>query len=292
VAAQGEPAGATDDADVVLRHPGRSIPPLGGRVEVARPPGTPRSAPRSGMAGTLAAMCGRYASIRTKVDLSSLFDAADETDGAELPPDYNIAPTDPVPIVRVAASGTGRGLAIARWGLLPHWAKDPRAGARMINARAETVATSTAFAASFAQRRCLVPADGWYEWRVVPGAARKRPYFMTSRTGEILAFAGIWARWRDRLTCSIVTMPAAGRLATVHDRMPLLLPPAAWARWLRGPADPAALLRPPPEDYVAALEIRPVGSAVGDVRNDGPELIARVPDAPDTGVPTISDALF
>lgn len=235
-------------------------------------------------------MCGRYATTRSTADLTALFEAVDETGDAGLVPDYNVAPTDPVPIVR--ATPAGRTLAVARWGLLPHWARDSRAGARMINARAETIATSSAYADSFAHRRCLVPADGWYEWLRRSGAAgRKQAYFMTARDGEVLAFAGIWTRWRDRLTCSIVTTAAVGDLARVHDRMPLLLPAGRWSRWLRGRADPAVLLTAAPEAYLARVEIRPVGPAVGDVRNDGPGLVARV-DASLPGVAVGPQLLF
>jgi putative SOS response-associated peptidase YedK len=241
-------------------------------------------------------MCGRYATTRSQADLAALFEAADETGDSRLEPDYNVAPTDPVPIVAASANG-GRALRVARWGLLPHWARDARAAARMINARAETVATSSAFATSFTHRRCLVPADGWYEW--VRGAdGRRQPYFMTARDGRALAFAGIWAVWgagdERRLTCSIVTTAAVGGLAFVHARMPLLLPPARWASWLRATAQPRALLAPPPEEYLAGLEIRPVGVAVGDVHNDGPSLVARV-DAPPperTAVPVDDLTLF
>jgi putative SOS response-associated peptidase YedK len=226
-------------------------------------------------------MCGRYATTRRTADLTALFDALEESDYTELLPDYNVAPTDPVPIVRNAASGGGRGLTVARWGLLPHWAKDPRAGARMINARAETVATSNAFASSFGGRRCLIPADGWYEWLPRPDGGRKQAYFMTPRDGAVLAFAGIWALWGTRLTCSIVTMDAQGPLAAVHDRMPLVLPGDRWASWLGGPADPAVLLAVPPAEFLEGLELRPVGPAVGDVRNDGPDLVARLPGVPE-----------
>jgi putative SOS response-associated peptidase YedK len=183
-----------------------------------------------------------------------------------------------------------RVLAVARWGLLPPWARDVREGARLINARAETVATSRAFATSYARRRCLIPADGWYEWVRRDGAgarAGKQAYFMTRPDGGPLVFAGLWTVWGEGpaqlLTCSIVTTPAVGDLALVHNRMPLVLPDHRWPGWLAGPAEPA-LLAPTPEDYVAGLEIRPVGAAVGDVRNDGPELVSRVP-APPLGAP-------
>ncbi len=226
-------------------------------------------------------MCGRYATTRSSVDLSALFEATDDVEGLE--PDYNVAPTDPVPVVRMSAGG--RRLSTARWGLVPHWAKDPRAGARMINARAETVATSNAFATSFAKRRCLVPADGWYEW-VKFSTGAKQAYYMTPADGRICAFAGIWAVWGpDKLlTCSVVTIPAIDDLTLIHDRMPLLLPPERWTAWLDGPPGDE-LLAPTPGDLVAELELRPVGAAVGDVRNDGPELIARVNAPPLGGMP-------
>jgi putative SOS response-associated peptidase YedK len=216
-------------------------------------------------------VCGRYASTRSAADLSALFEALDET--TDLAPRYNVAPTDPVPVVRVARERGARVLDLGRWGLLPHWARDRKAAARMINARAETVATAPAFARAFATRRALVPADGWYEWRRRDGGG-KQAYFMTPRDGSVLGFAGLWSRWGpDRLlTFSIVTTAAVGDLGMVHDRMPLLLEPARWQSWLAGEPD---LTAPPPE-LVAGLELRPVGPAVGNVRNDGPELVARV----------------
>jgi putative SOS response-associated peptidase YedK len=222
-------------------------------------------------------MCGRYATTRNAADLAALFEAVDDT-GGDLVPDYNVAPTDSVPMVRISARLGGAALSVARWGLVPPWATDPRGAARMINARAETVATSPAYAAAFARRRCLVPADGWYEWVRGPGRARQ-PYFMTSPDGAPLVFAGIWSVWgagpERRLTCGVVTSAAVGDLAAVHDRMPLVLPADRWSSWLSAPPD-EALLAPTPDGLVAGLEIRPVGAAVGDVRNDGPGLVARV----------------
>jgi putative SOS response-associated peptidase YedK len=227
-------------------------------------------------------MCGRYATTRSAADLSALFESYDDTDGRLLA-DYNVAPTDPVPIVRLSRRHAGRTLSVARWGLVPPWAKDTRGAARMINARAETVATSTAYARSFAVRRCLVPADGWYEW-VPTGAGRKQPYFMTPQDGRPLAFAGLWSVWGGGpdplLTCSVVTTAAVGDLTLVHDRMPLLLPPSRWAGWLAGGGDPAGLLAPLAPEDVGGIEIRPVGAAVGDVHNDGPGLVERVPAPP------------
>jgi putative SOS response-associated peptidase YedK len=213
-------------------------------------------------------VCGRYATTRSSIDLAALFEAFDETGGG-LVPDYNVAPTDPVPVVLMGTGG--RAVRIARWGLVPPWARDVRVGARMINARAETVMSSNAFGPSFRQRRCLVPADGWYEWR--PSGTGKQAYFMTAPTP--LVFAGLWTvSASGLLTSSIVTMSATGHLVSVHDRMPLLLPPERWGEWLSGPADPARLLTVPPATFIDSLEIRPVGPAVGDVRNDGPALTA------------------
>lgn len=228
-------------------------------------------------------MCGRYATSRSAVDLSALFEAFDDSGGG-LAPDYNVAPTDPVPIVRMSRRLAGRALSVARWGLVPPWAKDARGAARMINARAETVAGSKAYGPSFARRRCLVPADGWYEWLRLPDG-RKQAYYMTPAHGGVLAFAGIWTPWGDGLTCSVITTAAIGDLALVHDRMPLLLPWPRWADWLAGDSDPDGLLTAPPDEFLAELEIRPVGPAVGDVRNDGPALVARMPGGQPPGAP-------
>jgi len=227
-------------------------------------------------------MCGRYATTRSAADLSALFESYDDT-GDRLAPDYNVAPTDPVPIVRISGRLGGSVLSVARWGLLPPWAKDARGAARMINARAETVATTRAYARSFARRRCLIPADGWYEWVRRDGAG-KQAYFMTRHDSEVLAFAGLWSVWDGAgaplLTCSVVTTAALGDLALVHDRMPLVLPRDRWSGWLSPGGEPAELLGSPTGESLAGIEIRPVGKGVGDVRNDGPGLVARVPAPP------------
>jgi putative SOS response-associated peptidase YedK len=224
-------------------------------------------------------MCGRYASTRSAADLAALFEAVDETD-AELVPDYNVAPTDPAPIVRLSARSEAPVLSLGRWGLVPAWSRDVSGAARMINARAETVADSRAFARSFQERRCLIPVDGWYEWRRRSGAG-KQPYFMTRP--ESLVLGGIWSTWGAGsirlLTFSILTLPAQGDLALIHDRMPLVLEPSQWVTWLRA-SDATGLLNAPTARYCAGIEIRPVGSDVGDVRNDGPELIRPVAATP------------
>jgi putative SOS response-associated peptidase YedK len=224
-------------------------------------------------------MCGRYATTRSAADLGDFFAAYDDSVG--LAPDWNVAPTDPVPVVRMSQRRGARVLATARWGLVPHWAGDTRRAASMINARSETVATSPAFAPSFAKRRCLVPADGWFEWtRRGPG---KQAHFMTPVDGSVLAFAGLWAAWgrgddEPLITCSVLTTAAVGDLASVHDRMPLILPADRWEPWLAGGGDGASLLEPPAPEVLAGIVIRPVGPAVGNVRNNGPELVAPIPE--------------
>jgi putative SOS response-associated peptidase YedK len=227
-------------------------------------------------------MCGRYATTRSAADLSALFESYDDTDGAAAA-DYNVAPTKSVPIVRVSQRRERRVLTVARWGLVPSWARDTKGGARMINARAETVATSRAFAPSFAKRRCLVPADGWYEW-LRRDAGGRQAYYMTPRDGAVLAFAGLWSVWgggpEALTTCSVITTAGRGDLALVHDRMPLLLPRDRWDAWLSAGGEAADLLSPPSEEFLAGLEIRPVGAAVGDVRNSGPDLVAPVAATP------------
>jgi putative SOS response-associated peptidase YedK len=225
-------------------------------------------------------MCGRYATTRSDADLTLLFDAVDVTEG--LSPSWNVAPTDPVPLIRVSQTHDARVLDTARWGLVPPWATDLRGGARMINARAETVATSPAFAPSFARRRCLVPADGWYEW--ARDGNRKQAFYLTPADGSVLAFAGLWSAWGPEpvLTCSVLTTAALGGLARVHDRMPLILPRERWAGWLAGGGDGAELLRPMTPRELEAIEVRAVRPDVGNVRNNGPELTTPAEQEPTT----------
>ncbi len=205
-----------------------------------------------------------------------MFDAVLDEDAEALPPDYNIAPTDPVHLVRMSRRRGRRLVAAARWGLVPSWATDARGAARMINARAETLVASRAYGPAFGRRRCLVPADGWYEWAPRPVGAGRQPYFMTAPTGVV--FAGLWAVSNaGQITCSIVTTAAVGSLSAVHDRMPLMLTPDRWADWLTAAPSPG-LLEPPAVGYLESIERRPVGPAVGDVRNDGPGLVAPVAD--------------
>src|SRR5690554_4724101 len=183
-------------------------------------------------------MCGRFVSATPPDQIAQYFDAT--TAEALLEPSYNVAPTNDV--YAVTEDGTTRRVDAFHWGLVPSWAKDPKIGSRMINARAETLATKNAFRSSFRRRRCIVPVDGFYEWRTVPGQRRKQPVYIHRPDGEPLAFAGLWSVWqRDGDTgpplrsCTIVTTTANETLAPVHDRMPVILPPSRWDEWL----DPA-----------------------------------------------------
>lgn len=249
----------------------------------------------------MVSMCGRYASIKAPTDLADEFRAVDATDGAAKA-DFNVAPTKQVLAVverhprdedgTPDPDRTERSLRLLRWGLVPFFAKDPKAGARMINARAESAREKPAFRRAMASRRCLLPAAGWYEWQ--RGPDHKQPYYTSYADGSSLAMAGMWEFWKPAeddpahpdglVTCSVLTTEAVGPLAQVHDRMPLVLAPDAWDTWLdpdRVAADDAvaALLVPPAQELVARLEVRPVSSLVNSVRNNGPELLA--PMAPD-----------
>jgi len=219
-------------------------------------------------------MCGRY-SLAAGVDvLRGLFRIEGEAPALE--PRWNVAPTQPVAVVVIPNEGP-RTLRLMRWGLIPSWAKDPSIGNRMINARAETLAEKPSFREALRRRRCLVVADGFYEW--VKEGARKRPVWIHPREGGVLAFAGLFERWKDPEgstveSCTIVTTAANGTMAPFHHRMPVILPPSAWDRWLDpAPADPATLLPllvPSPDDL---LEVRPVSTLVNSPAREGKDLV-------------------
>jgi putative SOS response-associated peptidase YedK len=215
-------------------------------------------------------MCGRYSLTTPAEALVALFDAGPLEGFA---PRYNIAPTQLVPAVRMNEGG-GRGWAWLRWGLIPSWAKDPAIGNRMINARAETVADKPAFRAALRRRRCLLPADGFYEWQKRDGA--KQPYHIALAERAPFAFAGLWERWQggdgDAVeSCTVLTTAANRRLAPIHPRMPVILAPEHYDIWLdTGAGDPGLvvpLLAPYDEDALAA---RAVARRVNDPRNDDP----------------------
>ena len=225
-------------------------------------------------------MCGRYASSRSAHDLASHFDVEEPVEQV-LAPSWNVAPT--APIYGVLQRGEVRSLQVLRWGLVPSWSTDVKGAARLINARRETVQTKPAFRAAYARRRCLLPADGYYEWQVDGG--RKQPYYLTSRDGSPLAMAGLFEVWsppdgEPLWTATILTTAAADELGHVHDRTPLLVFPQDWSRWLdQTLADPGEGLLVPGTPGV--LDAWAVGPAVGNVRVNGPELVAPLaPEGP------------
>lgn len=224
-------------------------------------------------------MCGRYALFgpvstsraalaemdRLELNLDGLINARE--------PQYNIAPTQKAPVVAVGEEGAE--MKALRWGLVPSWAKDEKIGARAINARAESVQDKPMFRAAFKQRRCLVPASGYFEWRVEAGG--KQPYFIRQGDGELLMFAGLWEAWRPSdagewlRTFAIITGEPGKVSGDIHDRQPVILPPDRWDMWLTGTAqDGHAALRDLPN---ADLAYYAVPKAVGSPRNRGPELV-------------------
>ena len=220
-------------------------------------------------------MCGRYSVTSAPAVLRALFGYAEQPD---FPPRYNIAPTQPIAIVRLVDGK--RQFALVRWGLLPSWVKDPKSFTLLINAREESVVDKPAFRAAMKRRRCLIPADGFYEWQAAGG--RKRPFYVHAKSGEPLAFAGLWETWMgpngEKLdTAAIVTTRANKLLEPIHDRMPVVIAPEAFELWLNGDkvdaATAAALIAPAPEDLLEAYEISP---AVNRTANDNPRLVEPV----------------
>ncbi|MGQ0464112.1 MAG: SOS response-associated peptidase [Sporichthyaceae bacterium] len=247
--------------------------------------------PRPGWQGR--GVCGRYGASWGVDDLVEEFEVASLDLAEPLEPDYNVAPTKPVYAVvtrrgrdEPADADPTRRLTVLQWGLVPFWSKDPKGGARMINARIETAAEKPAFREAFAKRRCLLPADGYYEWYSNPEAkAPKQPFFIRARDGRPLAMAGLYEFWRDPTrerddplawlrTCTVLTTTATDAVGHIHDRQPMFVPPQAWTQWL----DPAAADRAALTDLLsrfppAGLEAYPVTTAVNNHRNNGPELL-------------------
>ncbi|MBL8487972.1 MAG: SOS response-associated peptidase [Rhodocyclaceae bacterium] len=215
-------------------------------------------------------MCGRYALNHRPADLIRIFELVG---CPEFGPRYNIAPTSEVPVVRVSPEGE-RIAHLLRWGLVPHWAKDPAIGAKLNNARGETVAEKPSFRDAFRRRRCIVPASGFYEWKAEGRV--KLPHYISAPDGEPLALGGLWESWRAPdggvlRTCCIVTTGPNGVMAPIHDRMPVILPREAWQAWLAGPAEEAlALVRPCPDPMLQAWQ---VGRRVSRAAEEGEDLI-------------------
>lgn len=219
-------------------------------------------------------MCGRYASFLPAEALRALFQTVNATPNLE--PTWNMAPTRDAPVVRLHPETRARHLDLLRWGLVPHWAKDPKSVRQPINARAETVATAPMFRDALARRRCLVPADLFYEWQATDGA--KQPYAIARADGQPMVFAGLWEGWRGAdgtvlRSFAIVTTSANSVLRPIHERMPVILEPPDWPTWLgETEGDAPALLRPSGTD----LRVWRIGTAVNNVRNDSEALLQAV----------------
>jgi putative SOS response-associated peptidase YedK len=217
-------------------------------------------------------MCGRYAVTTVPEAMRALFRYLNQPN---FPARYNIAPTQPVPIVRVFEGK--REFALVRWGLIPSWVKDPRGFSLLFNARGESAAEKPAFRNAMKRRRCLFPADGFYEWK--QDGKNKRPYFVHLKAGGPMAFAGLWESWmgpngEEVETAAIVTTAASREIAHIHDRMPVIVPPEAFDFWLDPNVDAemaAAMIAPAPN---GSLESYPVSSAVNRVANDALDLLA------------------
>ncbi|MBU4225558.1 MAG: SOS response-associated peptidase [Chloroflexi bacterium] len=220
-------------------------------------------------------MCGRFALTVDPTDLQEAF--PEFTFPGQFAARYNIAPTQPVLVI--PNDGAGRADFFV-WGLIPSWAKDPSIGARMINARAETLAEKPAFRAAFRYRRCLILADGFYEWQAQVGSKAKIPHYIRLKSGRPFAFAGLWEDWHapdgsQVKSATIITTQPNDLMTRLHNRMPVILPPDACARWLepapRQPADLQGLLTPYPSEEMSAY---PVSTLVNSPANDRPECIA------------------
>lgn len=228
-------------------------------------------------------MCGRYTHLYTWKELHRLLSLNASVE-FELGDRYNVAPSQLAPVVRAVESG--RELAKMRWGLVPAWAKDVKIAYSTINARAEGLADKPAFRSAFKRRRCLVPVSGFYEWKAVPGAKVKQPYYITLADGEVMVFAGLWESWRDPTapqdapaieSFTIITTSANELMATIHDRMPVIVDAADFARWLdpanQETASIAGIMKPYSSELMLAT---PVSTLVNSPKNDNPKCIQSI----------------
>jgi len=231
-------------------------------------------------------MCGRYVSVSSPTILAERFHVEEVRTGeAPIEPSYNVTPR--ASVFAVADSRGRRVLDLVRWGLVPSWAKTAAVGDRMINARAETLLTNNSYKRPFEKRRCIVPADGFYEWQTIEGRKVRQPWFIRRRDGEPLAFAGLWSIWHDRAlgddaprirSCTIITTEPNGLMREIHNRMPVILAESAWDPWLDSENHDVEaltqLLVPSPSDE---LERWPISTRVNKPDNNGPELLERAP---------------
>ncbi len=220
-------------------------------------------------------MCGRYAAFRSLDAIRRIFGTANPP--PDFVPTWNMAPSRLAPVVRLHPPTNTRHLDLLRWGLVPHWARDPAAIRQPINARSETAATAPMFRDAYARRRCIVPADAFYEWQKTGGA--RLPHAIARADGAPLALAGLWEGWRGPdgavlRSFTVLTTAACAELRPLHERMPVVLEPPDWPLWLGETAgDIAALLRP----SAAAFRVWPVSTQVNNVRNDGAHLLDPAP---------------
>jgi putative SOS response-associated peptidase YedK len=225
-------------------------------------------------------MCGRFV---LKAPFSELVRLYNVTNNLNLEPRYNIPPTENVAVVRPDVGGAGRRLDVLRWGLVPYWAKDIKIGFSLINAKSETAAEKPAFRDAFKERRCIIPADGFYEWKKLDPKT-KQPYAIVMKDRNLFGFAGLWERWTDRASgetlqsCTIITTTPNEVCAPIHDRMPVILEPKNYAYWLgetpAEPCQPMAMLKPYPAE---AMEAYAVSARVGNVKNTEAELFEPLP---------------
>jgi putative SOS response-associated peptidase YedK len=220
-------------------------------------------------------MCGRFTVTSAPEAIRALFRYPEQPN---FPPRYNIAPTQPIAVVRLDEGK--RRFELMRWGLLPSWVKDPKAFSLVINARGESVLDKPAFRNAMTRRRCLIPADGFYEWQATGG--RKQPYYVRGKSGAPLAFAGLWETWtgpngEELDTAAIITTTANRTLAAIHARMPVIVPEEAFDLWLNcaevDAETAAALIAPAPDDLLEAYEI---STAINRVANDNPKVLERL----------------
>jgi len=228
-------------------------------------------------------MCGRFLLTTPVNQLAGLFQFAAPDDGADLSPRYNIAPSQSIATVR-NEQGDGRTLALVRWGLIPAWAKDRASGPGMMNACSETAAFKPSFRDAFRRRRCLVLADGFYEWK--QGGGKKQPFAIRLQDGLPFAFAGLWERWSDKdgrsvETCAILTTEANERIKPIHERMPVILRPEHHEVWLDPTVSQVDVLRPMLAPLEAErLALHPVSPWVNDARHEGPRCLERIEPEP------------
>ncbi len=230
-------------------------------------------------------MCGRFTLTQSPELVAELFELDDEP---RFVAGFNIAPTQPVPVVRMAEARSDkpaqRSFDFLYWGLIPSWAKDPSMGARMINARSETVTEKPSFRTAFKRRRCLVVSDGFYEWQKV--GSKKQPYYFHLDDHQPFGFAGLWERWHSPTgdeveSCTILTTAANDLMRPIHDRMPVILPPQVYAQWLDPSFQDGSKLLPLLQPYPdAQMHSYPVSLAVNSPRHDGPDCILPLEDGP------------